>query len=1039
MLQQKTETMKQYNRLNIGLGWLSFAIAAFTYLSTMEPTASFWDCGEFIASAYRLLVGHPPGAPVFMLTGRVFTMLAGGDTSKVAIMVNALSALASAFTILFLFWSITHLAKKLVVKAGEKISLGQTLAVMGAGLVGALAYTFSDTFWFSAVEGEVYASSSLFTAVAFWAILKWENEADQPHATRWIILIGYFIGLSIGVHLLNLLTIPALGLVYYFRKYKDSEKGITPKGTAMAVIVSGVILLAIMYGIIPGTVKLAAAFELMFVNGLGLPYNTGVFFFIILVIVGLVYGILYTIKKGKVLGNTILTFVAVILVGYSSFAVIIIRSNANPPMDQNSPDNMFSLLSYLNREQYGDRPLIYGQSYDAPIADVTEGKKVRYPMNGRYETIDHRQEIEYNSKFKSLFPRMYSSQPRHIQAYESWGRVKGRKIKARDYQTGEMKTFTQPTMGENLRFFISYQMNFMYWRYFMWNFAGRQNDIQGHGELDKGNWLSGIPVIDNPRLGDQSLLPDSMKANKAYNKYYMLPLLLGFLGIIIQLVKWKEGGYENFWLVMMLFFMTGIAIVIYLNQYPFQPRERDYAYAGSFYAFSIWIGLGVIFIWDALKKYVGSVPTAGAVTLASLVLVPGIMAKENWDDHDRSDRYVTRDFAKNYLNSCDEDAIIFTNGDNDTFPLWYAQEVEGERTDVRVCNLSYLQTDWYIDQMRQKAYDSDPLPFSLTADKTIQGKSDVVYLFDRIGGKPVDLNAALNYLASDKVETKNIGQGRKIDHFPSKKLRIPVDSARVVNMHMVPEGKEDRIVDELEINFGQGKNLIRKNDLMVLDLLATNNWERPVYYAVTVPSDNWVGLKKYFHTEGLTYKIAPVVAKPTEGETGEVNTAKMYDNMMHKFVWGNVDKPGVWLDENTLRMCLNYRNNFVRLANALMDEGKVDSAQNVLKKCLTVLPSENVPFDNWSLPLAEACYQAGLTTEANDIVKVIHKDQDQMLRYCMAMKPGLRNQMAQNMQYAFYILDNLRQMTSQYKQTDLTKSIQETFGTYSGQFMQSAK
>lgn len=1027
--------MKRYFQLNVILGWFTFVVSAFVYLSTMEPTASFWDCGEFISSAYKLLVGHPPGAPVFMLAGRIFTLFAP-DPSKVAIMVNSLSALASAFTIAFLFWTITHLAKLLLVKRGETPATGETFAIMGAGLVGALAYTFSDTFWFSAVEGEVYASSSLFTAVAFWAILKWENEADEPHANRWIIMIGYVVGLSIGVHLLNLLTIPAIGLVYYFRKYKP-----TTKGTWIAIAVSGLILLVIMYGVIPGTIKLAALFELFFVNTIGLPFNSGVLFFIVMVIALAVFGVMYTLKKGMVLWNTVITFVIVILIGYSSFAVIYIRSNANPPMDQNSPDNLFSLLSYLNREQYGDRPLIYGQYYSAPYTNVGQGSPVRYPMDGEYKIIDYKQTVDYDKRFETLFPRMYSSQPSHVNAYKSWADIKGNSIRAKDPSTGEMKSFIKPTMGENLKFFFRYQLNFMYWRYFMWNFSGRQNDIQGHGEIDHGNWISGINALDKSRLGDQTLLPDSMKNNKAHNKYYMLPFVLGLLGIGFQVAKWKKGGFESFSLVGMLFFMTGIAIVIYLNQYPFQPRERDYAYAGSFYAFSIWIGLGVLFIWDMLKKYVPSTPVAITATVLSLALVPGIMAKENWDDHDRSDRYMCRDFASNYLNSCDEDGVIFTNGDNDTFPLWYAQEVEGIRNDVRVCNLSYLQTDWYINQMRRKAYKSDPLPFSLTADKTLQGRRDLVMLIDLMPNKaPIDLKAGLNYLASDKIETKNPrGMFREsVDHFPSHDLRLAIDSAYVVNHDVIPAGKEDRVVSELEINFSPNKRYIRKNDLMVLDLLANNNWERPIYFAVTVPGDNYVNLQKYFFTEGLTYKIAPVVAKTGPQETGEINTTKMYDNMMNKFAWGGVNTPGVYIEENTMRMCFNYRRNFVRLANALLDEGKKDMAVNALQKSLAVIPEENVPFTYYDLEMVDVCYKAGLTEEANHIIKALQKDEEQKLTYFFSMNMEQLNSMRNDIQTSFYVFSRMREVANRNGQKELSEELNASFDKLSEAYIKNA-
>src|SRR6056297_1211187 len=712
---ENTSPMSQYKRLNIYVGWLTFAIAAVVYLLTIEPTASFWDCGEFITTSYKMEVGHPPGAPVFMIFGRFFTLFT--DPGNAAMMVNIMSALASAFTILFLFWTITHLAKKMIAN-GEHLTRGNAVSVLAAGVVGSLAYTFSDTFWFSAVEGEVYAFSSMLTAIVFWAILKWENVADTPHANRWLILIAYVMGLSIGVHLLNLLAIPAIVFVYYFRKYK-----LSPRGIIYSLLISVAILGAFMYVVIPGIVSVGSWFERMFVNGFSLAYHSGLVTYTILLFAAIAWGLYYTSKKKKIILNTIILFITVIVIGYSSFAMIVIRSIANPPMDENNPETVFNLLHYINREQYGSRPLFKGQYYNAPIVD-SETPYTYRQKNGKYiKSYSLNDVYEYDERFTTLFPRMYSPDPSHVEEYKKWADIKGKKEPITNYQ-GEQEIRHVPTFGENLKFFFRYQLGHMYWRYFMWNFSGRQNDTQGHGELLNGNWISGINFIDNKHIGPQDNLPDSIKNHKARNTYFMLPLLLGLFGFFFHLKRHSN----DFMVVLLLFILTGIAIVVYLNQYPMQPRERDYAYAGSFYAFSIWIGIGVAGLIEYAGKKLDHAAVPVVIAVASLVAVPGLMAMENWDDHDRSDRYTARAFARNYLNSVDENAIIFTNGDNDTFPLWYVQEVEGFRTDVRVVNLSYLTADWYIEQMMFQFYESDPLPLSMSLDDYRQGTRDYVYL-----------------------------------------------------------------------------------------------------------------------------------------------------------------------------------------------------------------------------------------------------------------------------------------------------------------------
>lgn len=1002
--------MKRYKLINNVMGWLAFLVSAVTYILTTEASASFWDCGEFISTADKLLVGHPPGAPLFMIIARMFA-IAAPDATLVAKFINIMSALASAFTILFLFWTITHLARKIVIDGSELRADGEPepwrqWAVMGAGMVGALAYTFSDTFWFSAVEGEVYGMSSFFTAIVFWCILKWEDVADEPHSNRWIILIAYLMGLSIGVHLLNLLCIPAIGLVYYFRKFTP-----TTKGVIIALAISCVILGVILYGIIPGLVKIAGYFDLFFVNGLGLGLNSGAIFWMLLLIAGLVAGLIVTFRRGKVLANTILAATSVIVLGYSSFAMVVIRSAADPTMDQNSPDNVFALIDYLNREQYGDRPLFYGQTFASPLdrraSQAEEGAPVYMVKGGKYVEVEKKPVYKYQASV--LFPRMYSNQPSHIDQYKAWSHFKGKPVSVID-DDGMRSTVIIPTFGENLRFFFAYQVNFMYLRYFLWNFCGRQNDMQSHGELTHGNWITGIPAIDNWMLGDQSLLPDSLKNNKGHNTYFMLPLLLGLAGLFFHAGRHKR----DFWIIMLLFFMTGLAIVLYLNQYPLQPRERDYAYAGSFYAFAIWIGLGVLQIVDWLAKV--RIPRFAATVAASVVCllcVPGLMAQQNWDDHDRSGCTIARDIAYNYLNSCDENAVIFTNGDNDTFPLWYAQEVEGCRPDIRVCNLSYLQTEWYCDQMKRKAYESDPVPISFTHDQYTHDR-DVVYLVD-INDKPIELNAAINFVRSEDPRTKTIrgaeSNGR-VCYIPGHKLYISVDPDAVVKAGAVSPANAAKI--DSVMSFKLSGHYILKNHLMVLDMLATSKWQRPLYYAVTVGRENYIGLDNYFQLEGLAQRIVPVKgSSDAQGMSGTVDTDRMYDNVMNKFRWGFYNAPGLYLDENKMRMGSNLRLHLTRLATALLDEAatspdsltKRARAVEVLDKIQAEVPVSAVPHNYFSLAMAEDYYRAGgddCLAKGDQIIREYALDNWQELNFYLnlrddklaASSDGIRRSMA---------------------------------------------
>ena len=1017
---------KRYTLWNNLLGWITFAIAAVVYLMTIEPTASFWDCGEYITTAFKLEVGHPPGNPFFMILGNFFTLFAGGNVSNVAKTINALSGIASAFTIMFLFWSITHMAKKLVgEKEGNEFSIAQMIGIFGSGLVGALTYTFSDTFWFSAVEGEVYALSSLLTAMVFWAILKWENIADEPHANRWLVLIAYLVGLSIGIHLLNLLAIPAIVLVYYFKKHEA-----TTKGVISALLLSGVLLVVIMYGIIPGVPAIASWFELIFVNTFGLPYHSGAGFYIVLLIAFVIWGIQFTTKRGMVIWNTILVSFAVIFIGYSSFAMVIIRSEANPPMDQNNPNDVFSLISYLNREQYGDRPLFYGQCYNAPYDKKTptkKGRKIYLKKDGKYVVADQMEKPVYDSKFCSLFPRMYSSQAHHVSQYKSWANIKGTKVRTQNRQ-GEPETIVKPTFGENLKFFFRYQLNYMYFRYFMWNFAGRQNDIQGHGEITKGNWISGISAFDNVRLGDQDKLPGIYGSkNRANNKYYFLPLILGLLGAFFQYNR-NTKGKKDFWVVMLLFVLTGLAIVVYLNQTPMQPRERDYAYAGSFYAFTIWIGLGVLAVAEGIRKFTPASVSAGLATVICLIAVPTLLASENWDDHDRSGRYTARDFGRNYLSTCEPNAIIFTNGDNDTFPLWYNQEVEGFRTDVRVCNLSYLQTDWYIDQMKRRAYKSAPLPISMEHEKFEGSNRNVTYLMEdpRIKGA-IELKKAINFVANDDPRTKyDAHNGEPLPYIPSKKLTYTIDSAQVVEQGVVKPENADLIIDSMDINLN--RQYLGKDELMILDMIAHNNWERPIYWAVTVGHNKHLNLSKYFQLEGFAYRLVPIKTENEQGgAVGRVATNTMYDNMMNKFQWGNMNDPHVYLDENNQRMCLNIRNNFSRLAGALISEGKKDSAVQVLDRCLEVIPGEKVPHSYFSIFLAENYFKAGANEKGENILRTLLDDNTQAFDFYFSLNRAQQGTVMDELQRSLYVVREIMEMASNYKSEETAKEAGKVF------------
>lgn len=991
--------MKIYRLINNIAGWVIFTIASVTYLLTIEPTASLWDCGEFIASAFKLEVGHPPGNPVFMVLARFFTLFAGSDTSAVAAMVNAMSALVSAFTILFLFWTITHLARKMLITVEHEFTTARIIAVIAAGAVGALAFTFSDSFWFSAVEGEVYATSSLFTALVFWAILKWEDVADEEFSDRWLILIAFLMGLSIGVHLLNLLALPAIVLVYYFRKFE-----FTWKGFAFSIALSLIILALLMYGIMPGAVTISSWFELMFVNSMGMPRNSGMIFHALLITVffaaaiktslvsvsrvrfgSLAIGaflasgiwvisgsfllnlIMLLITAGviwyisgvsrKVL-NTALTAVAVVLIGYSTQAIIVIRASANPPLNENSPDNPFSLLYFLNREQYGQRPLVHGQYYNAPVLDYSYGKPKYVYENGKYIISSRNLERVYDERFLTLFPRMWSEQSDHVQVYEEWGKVRGTPVQVTD-QSGNREVIRRPRFGENLRFMFSYQFGYMYFRYFMWNFAGKQNDTQGTGGGINGNWITGLSFLDKPRTGSSDL-PGDLGTDTSRNKYYLLPFILGFAGFFYHLNR----DNRNWWIIFLLFMMTGLAIVFYLNQYPNQPRERDYAYTGSFYFFAVWIGLGVLALFGALSKLTGEKTAALAAGLLCFFAVPVVMGAENWDDHDRSGRYLTRDVAFNYLNSCAPGAILFTNGDNDTFPLWYAQEVEGMRTDIRVCNLMLLNTDWYINQMKWKTYESEPLPVSLPVQKYYDGVNNQVFIVEKTED-PVDIKTIIEWVKSDNQATKvRVSAEEILDVIPSRTIRIPVDSARVIASGTVKPEDADKIVPYIDITLTG--NSILKSQLMVLDILAHNEWERPIYFVSGYHADA-MGLEEYFQLEGIAFRLVPIRSENNSWvDYGRVETDILYDNLMNKFVWGGAADENVNLDYHHRRtlIVLKARLSYARLAKTLASEGKFEKATEVLDRCMEVMPLERIPYDPYVPDLIEAYFMAGMKEKA---------------------------------------------------------------------------
>lgn len=1046
----------EYNKINNLLGWLSFVIALTVYTLTLEPTTSFWDSGEFIASAYKLQVVHQPGAPIFLMLGKVFSLIAGSDSSRVAFWINMCSALASAATILFLFWTITALAKKVIGEKDKEPSKWSLISIMGSGLVGALAYTFSDSFWFSAVEAEVYALSSLCTAVVFWAILKWDQHADEPDSDRWLIFIAYVMGLSIGVHLLNLLAIPAIALVYYFRKTKEP----TSSGTLLALMAGMFILAFIQYGIVQYTIKFAAYSDLFFVNTLGLGFGSGVAFFGLLIIVCLSSGILYSIHANKLnlmlsvgsfvllmfLGGGIsglvvaaillvgleyilkirekrrllnMAFISIVFIifGYGSFAMIVIRAKADPTLNNSDASNAFSLLSYVNREQYGDRPLLYGQYFDSKPVDSKEGEIIYRKGKDKYENAGQKYERVYDRN--TILPRMYSDDPQHVGFYRDWM---------------GMSEDESPTFINNLGFLISYQTSFMYTRYFAWNFIGRQNDKQGHGDYTDGNWLSGIKLIDNMLLGGQFELPKSQLENKAYNRFYFLPFIIGIIGALWHFNRnQKDAG-----IVGLLFFFTGIAIVLYLNQNPLQPRERDYAYVGSFYAFAIWIGLGVAGIADFFKTRFKAPTAALLATLIGLLAAPILMAKEGWDDHDRSSKFTARDMAANYLESCAPNAILFTYGDNDTYPLWYVQEVENIRTDVRVVNLSLLGTDWYIRQMKKKVNQAEALPITMPDEKFVQGVRDVLGYQDYNAAGAVEIKDLFDIMTSDNDADKATYQdGSKENFLPTKNFKISINPDQIIASKTLPESKRDLIVPTMEWKYN--KNYVTKTELAMIDVLAHNNWKRPIYFAITVPDDNYMGLGDFLYNEGFAYRLLPLKKAQVDStsEKAELtNSDEMYTNLMTKFRWGNMKKAG-YLDPESLRMSYTMINHFNILAENLYKEGRFEEARKLLLKCMEVVPDKNhsLNFTIRKFYMADLLYKLKEPSKANDLILNTAEYIEEQLNYMAAIAKTKENLNSREIQLGVYVLSEMVKLSEKNAQTTVNKKLKDRMKVIESKFM----
>ena len=1009
-----------------------FVVAAITYLMTIEPSASFWDCGEFIASSYKLEVGHPPGNPVFQLVARFFTMFT--DNMHAAVAVNAMSAICSALTIFFLYLTIVFLAKRLVrPDADGRWSVGQALAIYGSGVVGALAYCFSDTFWFSAVEGEVYAMSSLVTALVFWAMTKWYEQADTPYANRWIVLISFLMGLSIGIHLLNLLAIPALVFLYYYRKREDA--GYTFREYVKIFAIGCIILAIILFIVIPFLPKTAAYVDLFFVNVLGLPFNTGAAFFMAVLLGLCFWGLFMTMKKEMVFANTVLLCFTMIIIGFSIFSIIIIRSSVKTPTNEYQPDNPFTLVRYLGREQYGSNPLIYGQYFDAPY-DI-EIPKYWAPLGDRYVRTDGQITPVYSSEGKMFFPRMWATSPdgRYEEFYEVYMDGKGKTIPG--------QTYKKPTFGANLKFFFDYQLNWMYWRYFMWNFAGRQNDIHSPtpGELFTGNWESGIGFIDKARLGDQSDAPAYLRDNRAKNHYYMLPLLLGIIGIFFQFARDKRGS----WVTFLMFFMTGIAIVIYLNQPPYQVRERDYAYAGSFYAFSIWIGLAVLALYSWISGSLSRSPAArtavAAAVSAACLGVPVLMAQQNWDDHDRSNRATAVEMARNYLNSVGPQGILITHGDNDTFPLWYAQEVEEVRTDVRICNTSLLGTDWHIDQMKYACNESQPLPLTVGAEQYLYGTNEFIYIYDT-RDTIIPISTVMDVFKHPKAKIE-LTSGRMVDYIMSRKISVPVNRENVIRYGILEEKYADLIPDEIVLTMPADKDYITKPELFMLDLLSNYQWDRPINL-LNMGGDINMGIKEYLMYEGFSYKFVPVKNRMKQTDIGFADADDLYYKVNSVFEWDALKRTDYFADyQNFYTFCgvMSQRGVFLNVAKEQMKAGYPERALEVLDKCQECVPESVYPLDisymgfineRNVLEMIALYYDAGAPDKG---LALAQRFADELLvsaKFYMEFYDYARSNFEETCHYIFYVADILKQNGDNEEAEAMEKSLDDLVSIVAG-------
>ncbi len=1007
----KNLKLNHYQNLNNIIGWAIFVIASAVYLLTAEPTTSWWDCGEYISTAYKLEVGHPPGAPTFQLIGRFASLFTGGDVMKVAFAINAMSAICSGFTILFLFWSITLIGKKLVLRTSE-IDTFKMFCIFGSGLVGALAYTFSDSFWFSAVEGEVYAMSSFFTAIVFWAILKWESQANEKHSLRWLILLAFLIGISIGVHLLNLLAIPAIVFTYYFKKYKK----VTKKGLLYAFLISVALLAFILFIIVPYIVILAGGFDVFFVNSLGMPFNSGVIFYFLLLFAGIAFGLYWTIKKSKPVWNAVILSFLFILIGYSSFFILVIRSNANTPLNENAPKDAVSLRAYLGREQYGETPFVTGPYYTAKIIDYEEGYQKYVKGEDNYIPAGRNSHPIFEKEKSTVFPRMYSMDEnrKHIMFYKYWTGIKGDRT---------------PTFGENLTFFFRYQVNFMYWRYFMWNFAGRQNDIQGNYFNDNGtrdylhgNWITGIKFWDEMRLGPQDQLPLELRNNKARNVYYCFPLILGLIGLFYHIKKDKQFSF----IVFLLFFMTGLAIIIYLNQKPTEPRERDYAFAGSFYAFAIWIGLGVMALSDWISKKAPKMITVSVVTLACLLLVPGIMAKENWDDHDRSKKYAARDFSENYLDSCDKNSILITSADNDTFPLWFLQEVEGKRTDMRVLNYTLSGMHWYVEQLFYTLYDSKNLPFTLP--KKMYGlQNDFFFIQDKIK-EPLDLKEMLSLMAKNNEEFKVYTQdGQQMYALPTKKFKISLNIPDLLAKGIVTKEVADTMSSE--IIFEIDRPYIRRQEMMFLDILASNGFERPLY--ILSPSTVeavFPVINNYVQQEGLVYKVMPYKTYRT------MNLDKTSDLMINKWdSWGNLNNASVYVDPVSLNNGQYIRYVYGLLADNLQRAGKSKEAVRALEKGLKYFPDSKFMFSRVPIYYAEIYHLSGEPKKSEDLLRRTAESFKEEINYYSMFRESKAKGVTADMQEAAESLYSCYSLSEKLGFKELSEELKKYLSTRFGE------